>query len=72
MGTLIKLEKKEDVIRRHGHSPDHFDADILAMRQTTTASIARTAGTPHTGRRRWGEAGRTEPKHSDVWKPLRW
>lgn len=34
-GPIIKLEKKEDVIKRHGHSPDTFDADLLALRDTT-------------------------------------
>lgn len=52
MGTIITIEKKADIVARHGHSPDHWDADILAMRQTDTAPIARTAGSSATGRTR--------------------
>ena len=28
--TVVKIERKEEIIRRHGHSPDHLDSDILA------------------------------------------
>lgn len=52
MGTMITIEEKKLIVARHGHSPDHWDADILAMRQTSPGSIARTMGTPHTGARR--------------------
>lgn len=51
-GTTITIEKKEDIVKRHGHSPDHWDADVLAMRQTTSALVARTMGSSATGRTR--------------------
>ncbi len=51
MGTMIIVELKKDIKKRHGRSPDHWDADILAMRSTGTESFADTFGDPHTGRR---------------------
>lgn len=33
-GPIIKLEPKERVKGRHGRSPDNWDADIMAMRET--------------------------------------
>lgn len=32
--VAIKMEPKEDVKKRHGRSPDDWDADVLAMRET--------------------------------------
>lgn len=52
MGTIIKIEKKVDIKKRHGRSPDHWDADMLAMRQTTSGGFARTAGDGHLKRRK--------------------
>jgi hypothetical protein len=43
-GPLLKLEKKADVIKRHGHSPDHWDSDVLAMRETTPPRMISAAG----------------------------
>lgn len=37
-GPLILLEPKEDIIARHGRSPDHADADVLALRETRAPS----------------------------------
>ncbi len=52
-GPVMKLEPKEKVVKRHGHSPDTFDADILAMRLPARDSIVRQEGppvlTPHSG-----------------------
>ena len=52
-GPVLKLEPKEKVVKRHGHSPDTFDADILAMRLPARDSIIRQEGppvlTPHSG-----------------------
>jgi hypothetical protein len=49
----LGLEPKEKVVKRHGHSPDTFDADILAMRLPARDSIVRQEGppvlTPHSG-----------------------
>lgn len=33
-GVMIQMEKKDKVIARKGRSPDDFDADILAFRET--------------------------------------
>lgn len=33
-GQVIKMEKKPDVKKRHGRSPDNWDADVLALRET--------------------------------------
>lgn len=52
MGTIIKIEPKEDIKKRYGRSPDHWDADILAMRSTGTESFASSFGDPHSGVRR--------------------
>lgn len=43
-GTTIIIEKKEKIIERHGHSPDHWDSAILGMRQTAPKVRARTLG----------------------------
>ncbi len=51
MGTMIKIELKKDIKKRHGRSPDHWDADILAMRSTGTEAFVSTFGDPHSGRR---------------------
>lgn len=50
-GTIIKIEKKDDIKKRHGRSPDHWDADILAMRQSAPAAMVRTKGDPGGGMR---------------------
>lgn len=34
-GSVVQLEAKEHVRKRHGRSPDTWDADILAMRETS-------------------------------------
>lgn len=49
MGTIIQIEAKDDIKKRHKRSPDHWDADILAFRETKPESIVRTAGIPHRG-----------------------
>lgn len=33
--TVIAIEPKEDVVERHGRSPDHMDADLLAWARTS-------------------------------------
>ncbi len=52
-GPIVKLEGKDKVVKRHGHSPDTFDADILAMRWPQRDSIIRQEGplvvSPHSG-----------------------
>ena len=45
-GPLILLEPKEDIIARHGRSPDHADADVLAMRETAPTSVPIHTGAP--------------------------
>lgn len=45
-GPLILLEPKEDIIARHGRSPDHADADVLAMRETAQPSVPIHTGAP--------------------------
>ena len=45
-GPLLKMEAKELVVRRHGHSPDHADADALACRETSPGVGAATFGDP--------------------------
>lgn len=43
-GPVIKLESKDQVVKRHGHSPDTWDADILAMRRPALDTIAVQTG----------------------------
>ena len=45
-GPVLKMEAKELVVRRHGHSPDHADADALACRETSPGIGAATFGDP--------------------------
>ena len=46
-GPLIKLEPKEKVKKRNGgRSPDTFDADLLAMRETSQSPAFSQAGRP--------------------------
>lgn len=45
-GPLILLEPKEDIIARHGRSPDHADADVLAMRETRVPTGRVRGGPP--------------------------
>ena len=50
-GTQVTIEKRAEIIRREGHSPDHWDADIMALRQTQPGIFARTAGSPFLGKK---------------------
>lgn len=50
-GVAIKLEPKDDVKARHGRSPDHWDADVLAMRETTMGSQIISGGARRVVRR---------------------
>ena len=46
IGPIVKLEKKIDVKKRHGRSPDNWDADILAMRETRRHGNLGQGGPP--------------------------
>jgi hypothetical protein len=66
-GSMVSLEPKDRVKARHGRSPDNWDADILAMRETTGGRMfgqlggkmrqpiinGRVRRTPLAGARQW-------------------
>ena len=43
-GSVVRLEPKDAVKKRHGRSPDTWDADILAMRETTGGKMFGQVG----------------------------
>lgn len=75
-GPIIKMEAKELLVRRHGHSPDHADADVLACRETGTSDWARTEGRSPLGvlparrTRLLGEKSERQRRRAG-WRPLR-
>ena len=50
-GVTIKMEKKIDVKARHGRSPDDWDADVLAMRETMGGGLMLGGRKSGTGKR---------------------
>lgn len=58
IGPVVKLEGKDKVVARHGRSPDTFDADLLACRDTAGARVSTTGAPPLTPTRRQREARR--------------
>lgn len=48
-GPLVKIEPKEKIKERHGRSPDHLDAFVLALRETPSDASVAAAWDVRTG-----------------------